>query len=395
MTSVTFMRGIDRNLQFWHQQVEGLNDVRIQQLHPQHLNLRRAVELGSRFTETCVLSAELFLKAFIWIERTRSERHWLQLAQRLEKKREVRKQEAIHTRLLIRIGNLLRLTGQMAMAIEVHNQAQAVADAQQQPEIHFQLSENYRHLHQIEAGMEHAETALDLLEGRENALAGAIRNTFGLLHLDRGAYEQAERLLRQALAIEKTTGQITSLSRVYNNLGLALQKQGRHQSAREAYDKAITVLEGGQSHSDRIVALLNKGSMHFYLNELEQAQACFEQADAQLHSQKGLHALEAMTLTNLGKVAQAQEKYGESCQLFVRSARLFEMLGNEISWANALGAQAEIAVAQNNVEIALCHYEDAVRMLQKHPDHAFAQEILEEFSAEYRRLRRSFPKVKH
>jgi tetratricopeptide (TPR) repeat protein len=87
----------------------------------------------------------------------------------------------------------------------------------------------------------------------------------------------------------------------------------------------------------------------------------------------------AMAAHNLGKVFLARSQYAEAEDWFRSSLSLGRPLDDELVRANTLGALAETFMAQRRVKEACDLYDEALTLLVKYPDDAWARKLRAEF----------------
>ncbi|MBW2109288.1 MAG: tetratricopeptide repeat protein [Deltaproteobacteria bacterium] len=169
--------------------------------------------------------------------------------------------------------------------------------------------------------------------------------------------------------------------RPYNNLGLALYKQGRIDEARHCYQKALQLNPRyPQAHNnlgavlvakgelDKAVAHYlqalqirphdaevynNLGSAYYDQGKLDEAVACYSEA-------LRIDPMCVDALNNLGLALAAQEKYSEALKLFLKAVKL---MPEHVEARNNLGTAL---FRLGRVDEAIVQFSEALRINPKH-----------------------------
>lgn len=156
-------------------------------------------------------------------------------------------------------------------------------------------------------------------------------------HYERDELDQAIALYRSIL--ERATSQHpkTFRSLVHNDLGVALNRKGDYQEAITQLDTALSLV--GTDDKQRAATLVNLGYAFGYLEQLDRAQAYYQEAIATFTAmgEAGQTAELAYALNNFGRIAALQERYPEALELYERSARVRARVFGERS--DAVGTQ--------------------------------------------------------
>lgn len=374
------LKDIQNNLMFWIEQVRRLDNERINQLSPQHANVLRAVDIGVRCKSSRLQAADLALRLSPWVERERHEKDWIPIIQRLTQTYEIISAPPIHTNLLLYLGTLFRLNGQIENAIDTHFQALNCLTLDSEKiiiaEIHFNLSENYRRKHQLSKAIKHAQIAkTQLLNDKKEPLFAKTLNTLGLLYLDKGNLEQAKEHFQIALTKERQFKDPTRISRVLNNLALTTKRLEQFNLALNYYAQSLNFLKDTTNVVDQVTTYINQGSLFFQSKNLSSAEESFQYAKNLLTQNKGLFFFEAMVEMNLGKVAQANEQFSQAILFLESSEALWQEIDEPIYLGNTRGALAEIYYQQGEFKKAIKYYTDAIKDLARFPDHAWAKKL--------------------
>lgn len=131
----------------------------------------------------------------------------------------------------------------------------------------------------------------------KNDQAWMAHNNLGLIHLERGELDLAERHLRTALAVHPQHYE------AHSNLGVILFRRGDLAGAQTAFETALR-------HQPRLVhALVNLGGVHEKRGDRAGAEACYRQALEVNPGQRDAQARLAALCEQTGRVAEALEHY--------------------------------------------------------------------------------------
>lgn len=282
----------------------------------------------------------------------------------------------------------------------------------------FVLGELDRIDEAVEVLQEAAEIRREL--GDEEAVASTL-NQLGMMLSYRGEYEEAERLLREALDTKvRLYGEIdASVAVTMSNLGLTLKWSGNAAAAEPLYRRALEIRAEtvGKDSPDYCVSLDNLGVLLGQRGEYEESERCFLEAletrrrvlgeshpdvalnlnnlatlyrvqgrldkaepiyrevlalNEEIHGPEHRHV--ATNLTNLGSVLVTREEYDEAVEMFERALAIRRAsLGEEhIDVAQTLGHLVDARMAQGRYEEAVELVEEAVSIARaavgaKHP----------------------------
>lgn len=386
MVSPHFTQVVATNVAYWRDRVHNLTDARIRLVDPDHPNLLRAAEFGQALPATQPAVAELILHAFPLIERCGHWEAWLPL---LDQAIAACGNDALPLKgkLLNCRGLLLRLCRHLDQAIAAHEEACRLAERQSDPqalaEACFNLSEDYRlrrDYAQAEAYGLAALAAFNRLPGVEKWQA-AVLNTLGLVAREMGQHDTSVARLQQAVALWRQLQQATELGRSLNNLANTLQAQREYAAALERFQEAAEALAGTASQRDQIIVLLSLGNLYFQLEQFEQAEAVFRQADSPTLWSLGNSYLRAVVTLNLGSVLLKQGRLTEAERHLRQSQIFWQQTGDNLGLANASGTLAETLAAQKRTADARHYFNEAISLLTGHRHIAWADKLFHQFVA--------------
>lgn len=387
--SPQFIASLTNALVYWQQQTQNLDDALIIEIDPERQNLHEVVVIGLDLPQTWKLAAGVALQVFYLVERRGYWQEWLEV---LNKALVYCPTTAYHLQgqLLNRIGELHRFGRQLEEAIEVHKQAEALAQQQEDElalaEAHFRLCYDFLVTRQYKEAEQFGLLTLEVFT--RLAVKGAwLANTYralGMIARQRGDMPTALERLSCAVELGRKLNQPTRLARILYDLGSAYQDAGKYDEALAQFHEASKLLETTASERDKVNVQNNIGTLYFRRQQWDKAEFAFQQAQASRYlRQSGNAHLQALVATNLSNVFLKQGRLSEA-ETILRQAWILRLQANdEVSLANTIGSLAEVLAQQGQWDEAISLYEQAIPLLSKYPDDAFAQtRLLPSFQAQ-------------
>jgi len=377
--SPQFIASLTNALTYWQRLTQNLDDTGIIEIDPERQNLHEVVTIGLDLPQTWELAAGVALQIFYLVERRGYWQEWLEV---LNKALVYCPTTAYHLQgqLLNRIGELHRFSRQLEEAIEVHKQAEALAQQQEDEfalaEAHFRLCNDFLAARQYKEAEQSGLLALEVFI--KLAVEGAWQaNTYRLLGtIARMKGDTAIAMERLSLAIKlgRKLDQPTRLARILQELASAFRDVEAYDEALSYLTEADKVLNSTVSEQDKIIVQLNLGTLYFRQQQWHQAEIAFQRAWASpyLHQSGNIH-LQALTANYLGNVFLKQARLAEAETLLRQAWRLQLQAKDEVNLANIIGSLAEVLARQEQMDEASSLYEQAITLLSKYPDDAFAQ----------------------
>jgi tetratricopeptide (TPR) repeat protein len=209
--------------------------------------------------------------------------------------------------------------------------------------------------------------------GKKHRDTGAILNTLGALYDAQGRYEEAEPLLKRALAIceRKSEASHPNVASCLNNLAGVYKKQDRYLEAEPLLERARAICEQqlGKEHPGTATSLHNLAGLYKEQGRYLEAEPLLEQAVAISEQQLGKeHPDTARSLLDLGRLYYEQGKYAEAKPLLERARAICEQqLGKEHpDTARSLSNLATFYYWQGKYAEAESLYEDALAICEQH-----------------------------
>ncbi|MFM9963278.1 MAG: tetratricopeptide repeat protein [Planctomycetaceae bacterium] len=180
--------------------------------------------------------------------------------------------------------------------------------------------------------MDHCKRALELLGGKIHTTTPEMmrtRNNLAALHVARGEYYLAARLLKLNVQIMKSDGSANDLavSTTLNNLAEVFRLQGQH---KEAWGQAVRALwtrrrAVGRKHPLVAQSWANLATIRFDDGRYKAAESLFKRAIAIRESRSHTHpALHAEMLRRLAEVVLAAGRSYEAETIYRQAAEIYE-----------------------------------------------------------------------
>ena len=148
-----------------------------------------------------------------------------------------------------------------------------------------------------------------------------------------GNLEQAIALFWQALEIYHQIGDVESVGRTYDFIGLANGELRRYPEAEDAFRRRLAVARSNKDLQGQIFGLNNLGSILIERQNFPEARTTFTEALAISRSVRNF-ALEGASLSNLGLVAATEKDYDRAIKLYEAAATLRRRGNDPLGEAN-------------------------------------------------------------
>jgi tetratricopeptide (TPR) repeat protein len=378
-TSPQFISILTNALNHWQQVTEKLDDARIIEIDPERHNLHQAVVIGLELPQTWQLAAEVALQAFYLVERRGYWQEWLEVLNKALAQCPTTDYR-LQGQLLNRIGELYRDNHQLEEAVAAHKRAEAIAQQHQDEwalaEVHFRLCNDFLVTRQYAEAEQFGLLALEtlIMLGAEGAWLPNIYRALGTIARLRGDIPAALEQLARAAELGRKLNQPTSLARIIFESGIAYLDAGRYEEALAQFQEADELLASTASERDKVQVQINLGALYFRQQQWEMAEFAFQRAQASRYLRHSGNAhLQALVATNLSNVLLKQDRLAEAEDLLRQAWDVRLRAKDEVSLANTLGSLAEVLFKQGQSDEAISLYEQAITLLTKYPDDAFAQ----------------------
>jgi tetratricopeptide (TPR) repeat protein len=149
-------------------------------------------------------------------------------------------------------------------------------------------------------------------------LAAAALNIEGTVHLQRGDFETALEVYKDALSAGPDPHQ---RGLICQNIGTTYAQQDRHMEAAEWYENSSAAFRLAGCPREQILALINQGNVHLDLGDAETAEIIFRDALGHLDAfPMGDAELQALVEINLAEALARQESRLEDAFSYLISA---------------------------------------------------------------------------
>lgn len=223
----------------------------------------------------------------------------------------------------------------------------------------YQKIENYNQAEVLYQQIIALEQRYPRYEGYDYTLS---RNNLSTLYRDKGAFEQSEKMLLDALKKlpKDASGAMMASEQaamVLNNLAITYDKMGRYEQAEPLFREVLRLWEQfvGKQHPEYAATLNNLAALYYHNQEYEKAEALYLQV-IQI-DRKTLGETHPNNANNLNNLAELYRKIGRNAD----AKRLYQE-ANAL-WASTLGtAHPSYAMGLNNLallEMAMGNYANA------------------------------------
>ncbi len=206
---------------------------------------------------------------------------------------------------------------------------QEAQDLNSEPSVQAELYQTLGSIYQKLGKLDRADSLLNSglerrisLFGKDSAEAADSMVALGLLRIDQEKLPEAERLIREGLAIAKHAPRSdASLAKATTALGRVLEERGSYDQAVPILERAVKLSSKQSAVNPELADSLNElASVHFFAGRCSAADSLFRrvlQMHRQLHGDR--HPLVADDLINIGAVQQDLGYYSEA-EKFERQA---------------------------------------------------------------------------
>jgi len=380
------------NLLHWQERVQSTPVTGLPALAPHMPNLQRAVAYGLRLVDCQHEALGLMLQLAPLIDARADWFDWIdafEAAGRLAEASRHPLAAALHNRL----GSFYKATQKYDQAAGMHAAALEFAlasdDLPEETNALLGISEIEHFRHHYDEAEKLAERALVICRraGLVDTRRAAAHNLLGMIAHNRGSYAAAEAHYLRALEIWGSLDSRRHYAYALSNLSLTLQSLGRLDEARRVLMEAIPLFEESGAWLSVVNGRLSLGTIHFLRQDYPAALQSFSAIDWLKLERQGYDEPLAWTTNNLGNAHLKLGNTTEAAEHLAYSATLWRALGNEVALGNTLGTLAEALAGAGQREPALHHLDEAIALLEKHPQNAWASDRLRRLIAQREALK--------
>ncbi len=380
LPSPRFICGVQANLRYWLGQTAVLDDAAISRLNPEFPNVLQAVEMGLVLAETRRDTAVLILQCFFWVEAAGRVHQWRPLVEKCLAVMPVA-DDRLRFRLLKQAGQFQRLQRDWDTAVTTFQAAQKLArrlnDNQAIAEIQLNLAQVHRFKQEYDQARQQGKAALALLAKMDNSVRLQLiaLQLLGQLAQERGNLPRAEHYFRQAVRLGHETQITADITRTMNDLARVLHAQMRYQAALETYQEIWALLAHTSREKEKVELLINRGSLFFDWDKLEEASASFSEAEQCLAALPDSLFYEALLANNVGCVWQRRRQFATAEPYFRRSIAVWRQYGDELQLANALDGLGDVLFNMGRTAESRACFDEAYTLAGKYPANNWANQL--------------------
>ena len=252
---------------------------------------------------------------------------------------------------LLKLGNVLELTGQWSEANDTYQQALVLAaveeDTQSQAQVKTALGELNRkqgHYDEAAAWLSQARALFEEAGNLEGA-AQAIHFS-GTTAAHRAHYDRARDLYQESLRIRRRLGDLPGTAALLSNLGIVARLQSDQESANRLHNESLSIRRQLGDRWAISVSLGNLGNLALDQGLYQEARTLYEEALAMRREVGDPWAI-ANALNNLGNLERTQGNWQEAAALYRESLRINVELDSQWAIAYLLEDFAGLAAANH------------------------------------------------
>lgn len=364
-----FMRHIETAIEIWLERLAEADDAGLAAADREKDNLYQLLQHGLHLADTVQLTAYTALEAFELVERQGYWQEWHDLLQRAITSLSSADQE-LHVLLLNRISQIKRLQNHTLEAIDATEQALEIASKINNPRLmalsRYNLAEAHLkagHFNRVDE-LGNAARAYFEEQAAEPRLVASLLNTLGESARLQEKSELADTLLNRAVQLAAENDIPFLEARFRSNLALNLNTLGRPREAIAQLELAERRLHGSVNEFDRVTIQLNKGFIFAGQKQWQEAADSFKKVDISYLAQRQNHYLLALTHTNLGFALLMNEELQVAEPFLKDGIRYWEIYGDQINLANAVGCMGKLHRAQGETAAAVADFQRALTILK-------------------------------
>lgn len=184
-------------------------------------------------------------------------------------------------------------------------------------------------------------------------------NTLGNIAHYQSDWDAAEKHYRRAIALRDANGDEIGVGKGYNNLGAVAHLRGDYQAAEKYYRQNLTIREAHQDRHGIATCLNNLGAINMMLGQWDTAADRFNRALQVRRELDDKHGT-ASTLQNLGQIRLLQEQLSEAISLYRESLSIREAIHDVDGIARSLSTLGELYCIEHEWHLAIEHLQRAL-----------------------------------
>lgn len=192
--------------------------------------------------------------------------------------------------------------------------------------------------------LEHTESSLPYFEGLGNKNSTAIvLGNIGRIYEEMGLYDQSLEYMQQSLELRQEIGNVNMLSSIYSGIGRLQRIAGNYSQALVAYEQALEYTRDSGDVQQQGTIYNNLGVVYKRLRDFEKAGEYYEESLAVAEKHSGPSSI-ATTSRNLANVYWESGEHDQAQKLYNRALELRRDVGNPYDIATSLKDIADIAI---------------------------------------------------
>ncbi len=221
--------------------------------------------------------------------------------------------------------------------------------------VHYRKGENDEARRDLIAGLAAARK-----QGNLETVARAL-NGLGVVASDQGEYLIGTAFLEESLDLKRQAGDKRTIASLLNSLGTLAWNQGEFAAARELYEESLTHFREMGYKRGISMPLNNLGLIAFDLEDYPAAKALFEESMALSRDLGDKHGV-AVPLNNLGDLACVQGDYPAAYALLQESLALYREIGNKSGLAGGLNSMGHVHFGLGDYTTARSSYIESLTL---------------------------------
>lgn len=390
-----FIHSVAAGIAHWRQATAVIDERNLAQLDKERQNLYRAVSYGLQLAETWRETAVLASQSFPLIEQRGYWNEWLPLLEQALARcptHDVGHDVGLTCILLDRLGQAYRLSRQLDQAIVCHQRSETLAqqarDERALAAARYNLSQAHLYARNYVQAEQIGRAALTWFAqtAPEDKRLMLTLNILGQVMRFQSNRQAANDYFSQAIELARHTNQSLYTARFLSNQALNLQEDGRYAEAVDCLFEAREILAPTAYELDKITIQNNIGLLYYRLSQWAEALDAFRQTDNDyLRRSPNIH-MQALVSNNIGNVLLKQARFAEAEAYLRRAITLWEQANDEVEMANSIGSLAEALAGQSQRTEALGYLAQALILLARFPQDAWAQKLQADFRQQQEQL---------
>ena len=263
--------------------------------------------------------------------------------------------------LLRLLGNTYRYQGRFEEAFEKQEEARALVDSAENPQLFGSLDHDMGALHSSTGNygtaLKYYLRSINIAEitGDSTLLAKAL-NSVGVAYNNSSQHEKAKHHLEQAIGINKKLNNQVGLLRATNNLAISYDNLGNFEQSIATYNEALQLHREIRPSTPPFRILYNLGQLHKKNGELDKAEKHFRQSLSHCKEAGIMQGL-VYNYGGLANVAELRENFSAARSNYQKALEVARNIGIARLERDALRSLYLLEKSQKNYRQALSHHE--------------------------------------